>query len=102
MDGPGPCPAGPATLLPAVLQANAALLPICELPAPACSPSLMPCLCRFHVRELTPQRLMEGLEEGLSRLDELTRNAEEMAMALHQEDGVGTAVAVIEAAALAV
>ena len=54
------------------------------------------------MRELTPQRLTEGLEEGLSRLDELTRNAEEMAVALHQEDGVGTAVAVIEAAALAV
>ncbi|GAB4816084.1 hypothetical protein N2152v2_003130 [Parachlorella kessleri] len=53
----------------------------------------------FPVAKLTVSRLVAGLEEGLQRLDELTRNAEEMAADMHHEDGVKNAIAVIESAA---
>eukprot|EP00887_Chlorella_sp_A99_P005118 scaffold25.g5118.t1 len=53
----------------------------------------------FPVRQLSAGRLAAGLREGLARLPELAANAEEMARQLHREDGVGTAVALIEAVA---
>lgn len=53
----------------------------------------------FHVRHLTSARLAAGLEEALLRLDEFTSNAEVMAVALHQEEGVANAIGVIEEAA---
>ena len=53
----------------------------------------------FHVRHLSATRLAQGLREGLDRLDEYTMNAEALSEKMHREDGVGTAVALIEVAA---
>jgi hypothetical protein len=52
----------------------------------------------FSISQLSVPRLAAGLEEGLRRLDELTRTAEELAVALHRENGVEDAIAVIEEA----
>lgn len=48
------------------------------------------------MRQLNPSRLAAGIEEGLCHLDRYTRNAEALAAEMHHEDGVGTAIAVIE------
>ena len=50
----------------------------------------------FWVKELSVARLMKGMQDGISNLEEYTQNAENIAKAMALEDGISRAMHILE------